>query len=198
MQKGTEVGFKSLITEDEYNRLVKQFNGNKTDIQTNHYFDTPRFSLKGYKTSLRVRERNNLELTFKRKKGYSMHVNTIEINKEEFDEMIKTGVILFPEIKNDLSPLINNQKVFRYLSLKTDRIYMPYKNGILFIDMSDYTFFIDNQVFSGYRDYEIEYIVQSYYQGKQDFIDLITELKIKYVKSDKKIKRAYTILKRLR
>jgi len=46
MQKSIEVEFKTMLTEEEYNRLMKQFEGNKTDFQTNHYFDTPRFSLK--------------------------------------------------------------------------------------------------------------------------------------------------------
>lgn len=198
MQKGTEVGFKSLITKEEYDRLMKQFSGARNDIQTNHYFDTTRFSLKGSKTSLRVRQRDTLELTLKHKKGYKTNITTIKISQDEFNEIIATGEIKHNEIKNKLTYLVNKQKLFRYLSLKTERLYLPYKNGILFIDKSDYTFFIDNETHSGYHDYEVEYIVKSYYQGKKDFIDIINELKIEYTKSDKKIKRAYTILKRLR
>lgn len=198
MQKGTEVGFKSLITEAEYDRLINQFKGSKFDFQTNHYFDTPRFSLKGYSTSLRVRERDNLEITLKRKKGYSINVNTFPLSQEQFEDMIETGAIPFPEIQNALSPLINGQRVFRFLGLATKRMYLPYKNGILFIDKSDYTFYIDGKTYSGYFDHEIEYIAQSYYQGKKEFVEIISELNIKYTKADKKIKRAYSILKRLR
>lgn len=198
MQKGTEVGFKSLITEEEYNRLINQFKGGKIDYQTNHYFDTPRFSLKGYSTSLRVRERDTLEITLKRKKGYSINVNTFEITNEQFQDIVENGIIPFPEIQNILSPLIGEQRVYRFLSLATERLFLPYDNGILFIDKSNYTFYIDDKTYSGYQDYEIEYVSQSYYQGKKEFIDLITNLNIKYNKADKKIKRAYTILKGLR
>jgi len=198
MQKSTEVGFKSLITKVEYDRLINKFSGAKTDLQTNHYFDTTRFSLKASKTSLRVRERDTLELTFKYKKGYKTNVITVDISQDEFDEILETGKIKYSEIKSQLSYLISDQKLSRYLSLKTERLYLPYKNGILFIDKSDYKFYIDNEVHSGNCDYEIEYIVQSYYQGKKEFIDIINELEIEYKKSDKKIKRAYSILKRLR
>jgi len=198
MQKSTEVGFKSLITKVEYDRLINKFSGAKTDLQTNHYFDTTRFSLKASKTSLRVRERDTLELTFKHKKGYKTNVITVDISQDEFDEILETGKIKYSEIKSQLSYLISDQKLSRYLSLKTERLYLPYKNGILFIDKSDYKFYIDNEVHSGNCDYEIEYIVQSYYQGKKEFIDIINELEIEYKKSDKKIKRAYSILKRLR
>src|SRR5690554_1309040 len=198
MQKSTEVGFKSLITKVEYDRLINKFSGAKTDLQTNHYFDTTRFSLKASKTSLRVRERDTLELIFKYKKGYKTNVITVDISQDEFDEILETGKIKYSEIKSQLSYLISDQKLSRYLSLKTERLYLPYKNGILFIDKSDYKFYIDNEVHSGNCDYEIEYIVQSYYQGKKEFIDIINELEIEYKKSDKKIKRAYSILKRLR
>ena len=68
MQKSTEVEFKSLLTREEYERLMDQFKGNRTDLQTNHYFDTSRFSLKALDASLRVRERDSFELTLKKKK----------------------------------------------------------------------------------------------------------------------------------
>ena len=40
MQKGTDVEFKSLLTETEYNKLLDFFVNAKSDFQTNHYFDT--------------------------------------------------------------------------------------------------------------------------------------------------------------
>ena len=70
MQKNYEIEFKSLITEEEYNRLMEKFKGNKVDFQTNHYFDTARFSLKALDCSFRVRERDTFEINLKRKKGY--------------------------------------------------------------------------------------------------------------------------------
>ena len=44
MATGTEVEFKTLLTKDEYNKLIEKFKNCKSDVQTNHYFDTNRFS----------------------------------------------------------------------------------------------------------------------------------------------------------
>ena len=46
MQLGNLVEFRTLLSEEEYNRLMERFKGNRMDLQTNHYFDTKRFSLK--------------------------------------------------------------------------------------------------------------------------------------------------------
>ena len=188
MQKGTGVEFKSLLSKEEYDKLIDRFNGNKTDYQTNHYFDTPRFSLKALDTSLRIRERENLDLTFKRKKGYSINEISIHISQEDFEEIRTTGVIKFPEINDELTPLIGEQKLNNFLSLSTLRMFLQYGNGILFIDKSEYL---------GVTDYEIEYAATSYHQGKKEFIELISDLEISYKKADKKIKRAYNAYKRL-
>lgn len=188
MQKGTGVEFKSLLTKEEYEKLVEKFKGNKTDFQTNHYFDTPRFSLKALDTSLRIRERESLELTLKRKKGYSVNEISLPINQDDFKEIKETGSIKFPEISAELAPLIGEQRIVNFLSLSTLRMYLPYGNGILFIDKSEYL---------GVTDYEIEYAATSYHQGKKEFIELINTLEIQYKKADKKIKRAYNAYKRL-
>ena len=188
MQKGTDVEFKSLLTENEYNKLLDFFTSAKSDFQTNHYFDTKRFSLKALNASLRVRERENFELTFKRKKGYSTDLKSVTITQEEFDNLKETGVVDKEELASDILNLIKDQKLVNFLSLSTLRYYVPYGNGILNIDKSEYV---------GITDYEIEYSSKNYHQGKADFIKIISEFGIQYKKSDKKIKRAYNALKNL-
>lgn len=188
MQKTTDVEFKSLITKEEYDRLIKQFEGSKSDLQTNHYFDTTRFSLKALDASVRVREREKYELTYKRKKGYNIDIRTVEINEEQFQAIKTTGAIDIPEISEELYKLIKDQKLVNFLSLSTLRTFLPYSNGVLNIDKSEYL---------GTIDYEIEYSSKSYHQGKEEFIQLISDLQIQYKKSDKKIKRAYARLKEL-
>lgn len=189
MKKQPEIEFKSLLTKEEYLKLMEKFKGNRTNVQTNHYFDTPRFSLKAIDASLRVREREDFEMTLKVKKGYSLMENTIPVTKEEFEELKATGVVANQEMASLLSPIIGNQKVENFLSLQTYRMYLPYGNGILFIDKSKYL---------GFVDYELEYEAKSYHQGKQEFIDLINTLQIQYKKSDKKIARAFNAYKKLR
>ncbi len=188
MQKGTGVEFKSLLTQEEYERLTQMFKGNKLDTQTNHYFDTSRFSLKALDTSLRIREREDLELTLKRKKGYSVNEVSVTVSQDQLAEIRETGIIPFPEIQNELTTLIGDQKVNNFLSLSTHRLFLQYKNGILFVDKSEYL---------GVTDYEIEYVATSYHQGKKEFVEIINELNIHYKKADKKIKRAYNAYKKL-
>lgn len=199
MQKGTEVEFKSLLTEQEYKKILSQYKTAKSDFQTNHYFDTTRFSLKALDASLRVRQRDNYELTLKRKKGYNTDIKSIIITEEQFKQIRSTGSIIFDnvsdvqidtynEIVTILQSLIKEQKINNFLSLSTLRYYAPYASGMINIDKSDYL---------GITDYEIEFSGKAYHQGKLDFIQFISEYGIQYKKSEKKIKRAYTAMKNI-
>ena len=184
MQKkqNSDVEFKSLLSKEEYDLLIAAFPNSKTDLQTNHYFDTERFSLKALDASLRVRERNDYSLTYKRKRGYTDDVRTVIITKEDFDLIKETGKVHIPEIASELTNIVKDQKLINFLSLSTFRTYLPYKNGVLNIDKSTYC---------GVSDYEVEYSSKSYHQGREIFVNFINEYGIKYKKSDKKIKRAY-------
>lgn len=189
MNKGTEAEFKTLLTKEEYDKLLTMFDGNKFDHQTNHYFDTIRFSLKAIDASLRVKERDDvLELTLKKKKGYQIVEYKEPLTQEEFNGLKETGYIENDKIRSETASIIQNQKVQNYLSLSTNRMYLPFKNGILFIDESTYL---------GEIDYELEYQATSYHEGKKEFISLIAELAIQYKKAEKKIKRAMNAYKKL-
>lgn len=186
MQRSLEVEFKTLLTKEEYERLANMFKDSHSDIQTNHYFDTNRFSLKALESSLRVRERDSLELTLKKKKGYAMQEYTLPITEEMFNEIKATGIVPDSELKNELVPLIGEQKLFNFLSLSTKRMYTQYKKGILFLDKS---------TFCGVTDYELEYEARNYIDGKKEFIELINDLQIQYKKSEKKVQRAFKAYK---
>lgn len=186
MQKNYEIEFKSLITEEEYNRLMEKFKGNKVDFQTNHYFDTARFSLKALDCSFRVRERDTFEITLKRKKGYSIQETNLPITKELFEDLKQTGYVHDDDLQEELLSLIGTQPLINFMSLSTLRMYFPYNNGVLFIDKSTYL---------GITDYELEYEAKSYHGGKKEFVEIISELGIQYRKADKKIKRAYNAYK---
>lgn len=188
MQAATEVEFKTLLTKDEYRRLFEKFKENGTDIQTNHYFDTARFSLKATDTSLRVRERNNLELTLKRKKGYTIQQFSQEITREQFEEIKANGVLPECEIADELKSIIGEQKINNFMSLSTERMVFPYSKGYLFLDKSNYL---------GVVDFELQYVAKNYHNGKQEFVAIINELGIQYKKAEKKIKRAYNQYRRM-
>ncbi|MDD3191138.1 MAG: CYTH domain-containing protein [Bacilli bacterium] len=198
MQKGKE--FRSLLTKDEYNRLIHQFQGNKTDLQTNHYFDTPRFSLKAQDISLRVKERDDrFEIALKHKKGYSVNEISIPITQSELIELQTTGLLKLEDLQAELSHIIKDQKLINFLSLSTNRLFLNYYSGILFIDESTYQFptiMNDNKIVQ-LMDHEMEYEAKDYELGKKEFIQLISDFDIQYKKSDKKIKRAFNTYKRL-
>ena len=83
MEPSLVAEFKTLLSEEEYKRLVQKYKGNPVDLQTNHYLDTERFSLKATEASLRVRERDILTLTYKRKKGYNIQDLRLNITSSD-------------------------------------------------------------------------------------------------------------------
>lgn len=59
MSETIEIEFKNLLTKVEYEKLLNAFNVKDEQIicQTNHYFDTPDFTLKDLGSALRIREK---------------------------------------------------------------------------------------------------------------------------------------------
>ena len=153
----------------------------------NHFYYY-RISLKAIDCSFRVRERNSFEITLKRKKGYQILETNLSITEEEFEELKQTGYVNDDDLQDELLGLIGTQKLNNFMSLSTLRHYLPYKNGVLFIDKSTYL---------GITDYELEYEAKSYHGGKKEFVEIINELEIQYKKAEKKIKRAYNAYKNI-
>ncbi|HHJ7886985.1 TPA: CYTH domain-containing protein, partial [Streptococcus pyogenes] len=50
-----EIEYKTLLTKNEYNRLLSQMKHVTPVTQTNYYIDTKAFDLKANKMSLRIR-----------------------------------------------------------------------------------------------------------------------------------------------
>jgi len=186
MNKSQNFEFKSLITREEYELLLEKMPKGNSDKQTNHYFDTEVFSLKANDISIRVRERDDFSLTYKKKKGYTNDVKTLEIDKDQFEAMRESGEIGIPDIDNRISHYVKGDKLINFLSLSTFRTYIPYEGGVLYIDKTSYF---------NITDYEIGFSCNTYQSGKKTFIDLIKKYDLKYQKAPKKIKRAYEAYK---
>lgn len=181
------VTFKTLLSKSEYARLAKLYEDKPSNLQTNYYFDTSRFTLKASEILLRVRKRDEYELTLRRKKGYKKVELTNIISEEEFQNFVSTGIIPSLEIDAEITELIKGQSLNNYMSLSTFRIFFPYEKGTVAIDKCEYL---------GVTDYELEYSAPSYDLGKKNFVDLVKSLGIIYKKGDSKIKRAYSALKK--
>lgn len=178
--------FRTLLTENEYKRLLSKFPNAAVDIQTNHYFDTSRFTLRATDASLRVRERDTLTLTYKRSKGYIVQNITNDITNDDFKDLLETKKLKPSDIANEVNRIIGTQNLENYMSISTHRSATKYGNGLIFIDKTSYL---------GTVDYELEYESKNSYDGKKEFIAILSEYRIKYKKTDKKIKRAFQALK---
>lgn len=187
MSKELEVSFRTLLSKGEYTRLCEAFKDKPSNLQINYYFDTSRFTLKAAEVVLRVRKRENYEVTLRRKKGYNKVEITNNITEEEFNKFVADGIIPSLEIQAEIGELIKGQKILNYMSLSTFRIFFPHKHGVLAIDKCEYL---------GETDYELEFQASTRDLGKKDFVETVKELGIIYKKGETKIKRAYNALKR--
>lgn len=184
MQETVSATFRSLITESDYLRLVGRFSEYGFDHQTNHYFDTSRFTLKAMQSSLRVRDRDGkLEVLLRIKKRYDNVDYSEEISAEQFEEICNKGIVDLEKIGSQLAKSIENQRVKKFLSLSTQRIRVRMKDGLLFIDKNEYL---------DITDYEIEYLtLSSPRDGRNQFIEILNDLNINYQKGENRKKRAF-------
>ncbi len=181
MKTNLEIEFKTFITKDKYIELLKEFDlENNIFSQTNHYFDTPDFNLKNNKIVLRIRQKGEVyKLTSKchsEKGAYETH---LLLTPEEAKDMLINGF--------DASIINLNGKVNKICELTTERVSTHYKNGIVFFDKSTYY---------GNTDYEIEYEVDSFEQGEEDFKSFLNEYNIEFVPSIRKSHRAFSNIKK--
>jgi len=88
-----EIEFKTIITEEQYNQLIKEFGlDNNIFAQTNHYFDTDDQKLLNEQTVLRIRQKgNNYKLTKKTRALVGADEAHILISKEKATDMLENG-----------------------------------------------------------------------------------------------------------
>lgn len=176
MTTNKEIEFKTFITENEYEKLIKEFDlENNIFGQTNYYFDTEDTKLMQEKTVLRIRKKgSSYKLTKKTRAEVGADETHLLIAKDKADELLKNGfnasIIGLPYF------------VYNIAELTTYRASTPYKDGVLFLDKS---------VYYGHVDYEIEYEVDDINQGQKDFIKFLDSHHIQFKESIRKSKRAY-------
>ncbi len=176
MTKNKEIEFKTFITEEQYNALLKEF-GLEDNVfaQTNYYFDTPDTKLLKEKTVLRIRQKgNNYKLTKKTRAEVGADETHILLSGATAEEYLRDGF--------DAKIIGLPYQVAYQCELTTHRASTPYKDGTLFLDKSEYY---------GHVDYEIEYEVDDVKQGKADFMDFLEKNNIVFKESIRKSKRAF-------
>ena len=176
MTKNIEIEFKTFISEDVYNNLIKEFElENNIFSQTNYYFDTEDTLLMQEKTVLRIRQKgSNYKLTKKTRAEVGADETHLFISKEQAENFLQNGfdakIINLPYYVKNIA------------QLTTHRASTPYKNGTLFLDKSEYY---------GKVDYEIEYEVDEEKEGLKDFKNFLDSHNITFKESIRKSKRAF-------
>ncbi len=181
MKTNMELEFKSIITKEQYEALIKEFDlENNIYAQTNYYFDTPDYKLKQMHTVLRIRQKgSNYKLT---KKEHGVHEN--EASESHIFLQEKQALKLLHEGFNALI-LDLPYDVENVCELTTYRCKTPYKDGTLFFDRS---------VYYGNVDYEVEYEVSDIKQGLKDFKEFLQLNNIEYKEPIRKSNRAYSCI----
>ena len=173
---------KTLLSEEEYNRLLAQFSEVTPVTQKNYYLDTPDFYLRHHKIAMRIRTFDtSAELTIK----IPQEVGNMEYNQaltlEEANDCLEEcklpqGMIM-DELKNrGLSP--NGWVVLGCLT--TVRYEKETAIGLMALDQSHYFDIVD---------YELELEVENGVQGNLDFQEFLRANEIQYKKAPSKLVR---------
>lgn len=170
MEENLEIEFKILIDQKTYQQII---NDHKIDYcyqQTNYYLMHPKLSELKY--SLRIREKNNqYELTLKQPQIKGNLETNLIINKD-IKEKIINHELINNEIFNILRPLQLDSTMFKTdCFLTTLRKEIKTDKGLICIDYNQY---------NGHEDYELEYEVNDYLEGKQAFLDFISQYNLSY------------------
>ncbi|MCZ8536559.1 CYTH domain-containing protein [Paenisporosarcina quisquiliarum] len=177
-----EIEFKNLLEKEEFDTLCSEFGVLEEDfhIQTNTYFDTKDFQLRDAFMGFRLRvleQRNELTLKAPGENQHTMIETTRLITEFERDEILQNGCIK-PQAFDEFLSL--PEVLFSFGSLRTCRVEIPYQKGVLVLDRSDYL---------GETDYEVEFEVTDYENGRQSFNTMLSTHRIPVRPTPKKIAR---------
>ncbi|MGM9927287.1 MAG: CYTH domain-containing protein [Bacillus sp. (in: firmicutes)] len=187
MKQEIEIEFKNLLTKDEFEQLKKHFSIKNEDFkhQVNYYFDTKEYSLKKHGAALRIREKNKqFVLTLKQPAAEGLLESHESLTEAAAQSMIANDEItpgsMTDLLQKDFS--ISPSELTCFGSLATSRAEIKYMGGLLVLDHSTYL---------NKEDFEIEYEVTDFQEGKMTFENLLKQLNISLRQTDNKIKRFY-------
>ncbi|MGX7148252.1 CYTH domain-containing protein [Enterococcus ureasiticus] len=185
MSENLEIEFKTLLSIEEFSRIIDYFQLKEEQFftQTNYYFDSADFQLKKKHIGLRVRILSkNAEITLK----IPEKVGLLEINDalsiEEAHQIVEsTSLPNSGNVYNKLTTLGIDKDDLRLIgNLTTKRAEIKLPQGLLALDESWY---------NEQHDFELELEVDDDVNGKRDFLALLDTLTIKESPSPNKIQR---------
>jgi len=185
MTQQLEIEFKNLLTKQQYEHLLQEFDIQENAIhrQTNHYIDTPSQAIKKRQSGLRIRQIDNYyECTLKEKSAEHTHIETTDVlTAEQAQQMLEGQGFYAQEVAKKLALYhIPLDKLAVFGSLTTDRVEIPYKDGLL---VFDHSFYLQCD------DYEVEYESKDATKGNMIFDEFLQQYRIEKKVTDKKIAR---------
>ena len=187
MSQNIEIEFKNMLTQEEYDRFLKEFNIEQGQIfsQDNFYFDTPEFSLKRVGAALRIREKNGAyEMTLKQPAIEGLLETNESLSNEEASMALNHNCLPYARISQLIEKLgVPFSRITYFGTLTTNRVEFPYRNGLLVLDHSIY---LNNE------DFELEFEVKNYQAGQIVFREILTQFNVPERKTENKIKRFYS------
>ncbi|MGE6491802.1 CYTH domain-containing protein [Exiguobacterium sp. NPDC077395] len=182
MTQEVEIEFKSMLTKDEYEKLIQAYKlEDRVRWQANDYFDTPTFQLKKQGAALRIREKKHGQvLTLKQPNEVGLLETHAAITEEEAEDLFKYGIIHDDQMKQALAPFQLNAALEHLGRLETNRAEHQTEDGLLVLDESHYL---------ETTDYEIEFEVTNVEAGKRAFERLLAEHGLPYRPAKNKIVR---------
>lgn len=176
--KQIEIEYKTLLSQEEFDRLSQAFSHVPLISQTNHYFDTPDRQLRSTKLSLRIRTlADRAELTLKIPQEIGNMEHNWDLSLEDAQTMLtQNRLSLNPVTQLLIDKGFNLDDIIKLGSLTTHRRETQLPIGLLALDENHY---------SDQKDYELELEVADPELGQEAFHKFLDQEKIsfKYAKS---------------
>lgn len=186
MSQELEIEFKTLLEEETYTRLRREFPLSTCYDQTNYYFDTPDFQLKQLGCGLRIRVFDTYgELTLKSPQTVGLLETTDRLTLKELTYYLEQDKIKSDgEVAKHLNELkINLETVHCFADLTTTRCEIRLEEGLLALDESRYG--------TSGHDYELELEVDAEHANDDHFHAFLKKYSIMYQPTQNKIQRAF-------
>ena len=186
MSQNIEKEFKNLLNKEEYEALIVAFDLDETEPtkQTNIYFDTPDFVLKGLNSGLRIRmyeDQGEITLKTPIQENEKLETND-DLTLDEAKTLVEAHLMKATgNVADKLKGLgIAPGDLVIIGQLSTIRYDFPGDKG---------TFFLDKSFYQDQMDYELEFESESLEEGALIFQNFLKLHGIKVRKAKQKIER---------
>lgn len=186
MSQNIEKEFKNLLNKEEYEALIVAFDLDETKPtkQTNIYFDTPDFKLKGLNSGLRIRmyeDKGEITLKTPIQENEKLETND-DLTLDEAKTLVEAHLMKATgNVADKLKGLgIAPGDLVIIGQLSTIRYDFPGDKG---------TFFLDKSFYQDQMDYELEFESESLEEGALIFQNFLKLHGIKVRKAKQKIER---------